>query len=395
MRGRLLEATWEWNPDNYVPPRLRRPCRYSAFLPDTLERLPPLNTEVAGAISAAEEAIRQLNSVAQPGLQPLARLLLRSESIASSKVEGMQMDARSLARAEARSDLGQAVGAEASEILANIDAMQLAVGEAAQREALRLDDVLAIHRALMERTVSGPRMAGVIRDRQNWIGGNDFNPCGAAFAPPPAVHLAALLDDLMGFCNRDTLPPLAQAALAHAQFETIHPFEDGNGRTGRALVHVLLRRRLIAPDYVPPISIVLAADKQRYVEGLVAFRLGEENAWLQIFAEATARAAELAAAYLVRVQELQQTWRDQLAPRGLRSDSATWLIIDVLPAHPIISVPVAAEATGRSRPVVGQAVDQLVDAGVLVPLTSGKRNRQWEAVGLLELAAEFEEIGPR
>ena len=87
--------------------------------------------------------------------------------------------------------------------------------------------------------------------------------------------------------------------------------------------------------------------------------------------------------------------RDQLAPRGLRSDSATWLIIDVLPAHPIISVPVAAEATGRSRPVVGQAVDQLVDAGVLVPLTSGKRNRQWEAVGLLELAAEFEEIGPR
>jgi Fic family protein len=395
MRGELTEATWEWNPDNYVPPRYRRPCSYSPFLPTTLEHLPPLRADVAGAISAAEDAIRRLNGVAQPGLQPLARLLLRSESIASSKVEGMQMDARSLARAEARSDLGQTVSREASEILANIDAMQLAVGDAVQRDAVTVDDVLTIHRALMERTVSGPRIAGVVRDRQNWIGGNDFNPCGAAFVPPTPAHVARLLDDLAEFCNRETLPPLAQAALAHAQFETIHPFEDGNGRTGRALVQVLLRRRAIAPDYVPPISIVLAADKQRYIDGLVAFRLGEENDWLQVFAEAAARAAELAAGYLVRVQELQQSWRDQLAPRKLRSDSASWLIIDGLPAHPIISVPVAAEAIGRSRPVVGQAVDVLVDAGVLIPLTSGSRNRQWEAAGLLELAAEFEDVGPR
>ena len=390
MRGRFVENIWQYDPALYAPPRYRRACAYDTFVPDLLDRLPSIVPEVAGTIAAAEDAIRQLNAVAQPGLQPLARLLLRTESIASSKVEGMQMDARSLARAEAHSDVGHSIGNEAVEILANIDAMQLAVDDAAAAGALNLEHILDTHRTLLARVVNAPQTAGVIRTRQNWIGGNDYNPCGAAFVPPPPDSIEQLLDDLITFCNGESLPPLAQAAFAHAQFETIHPFIDGNGRTGRALVQVLLRRRGLAPDYVPPISVVLAADKRRYIAGLVAFREGRENEWLESFAVAAARAAEFAASYLAKVQDLQAAWRERLATLGVRGDAAAWRVIDVLPGHPIISTPVAVEAIGRTKPAAQQGIDQLVRAGVLLPLSGGKRNRQWEADGLLDLSADVD-----
>jgi Fic family protein len=395
MRGRLVDGVWRWDPALYAPPRYRRGCRYEAFVPETLQELPPIPGEVAGAVSTAEEAIRQLNAVAQPGLQPLARLLLRTESIASSKVEGMQVDARSLARAEARSDLGQTIGADVVEVLANIDAMELAIADATAAETLRLDHIAEAHHKLLASAPNADKIAGVIRSQQNWIGGNDFNPCGATFIPPPPENVEPLLADLIGFCNAETLPPLAQAAYAHAQFETIHPFVDGNGRTGRALVQVILRRRWLAADYVPPISVVLAADKPRYLQGLVDFREGRENDWLHNFANAAARAAELAAAYLTRVQRLQDDWREAVAPLRLRSDAAAWRVIDALPAHPIISQPVAVEATGRSRPVVQQAINQLVAVGVLFPLSESRRNRQWEAAELLDLSADFEALDAR
>ncbi len=395
MRGRFVDGRWQYDPALYAPPRYRRGCSYKAFVPDRLVEFAPIEATVAGAVSAAEEAIRALNSVAQPGLRPLARLLLRTESIASSKVEGMQIDARSLARAEARSDLGQAIGSEAVEILANVDAMQLAVTDATEADVLTLDHILGTHAALLARAPNAERVAGVIRDGQNWIGGNDYNPCGATFVPPPPGDVSLLLDDLIRFCNEDLLPPLVQAAFAHAQFETIHPFADGNGRTGRALVQVILRRRGLAPDYVPPISIVLAADRDAYLAGLTDFREGRENRWLESFARAAARAAELATRYLLQVQELQRSWRESIEPLGLRADSAAWLLIDVLPGHPIVSQPVAVEATGRSRPVIQNAIDQLVEVGVLLPLSRGRRNRQWEAAGLLDLSADFETPGAR
>jgi Fic family protein len=311
---------------------------------------------------------------------------LRTESIASSKVEGMQVDARSLARAEARSDVGETVGPEASEILSNINAMQLAVETAGNASELELDHLLQTHAALLADAVA--QRPGETRAVQNWIGGNDYNPCGADFVPPPPEELGALLGDLIAFCNDESLPPLAQAAYAHAQFETIHPFADGNGRTGRALIQMLLRRRRLAPDYVPPISVVFAADKEAYIKGLIRFREGQENEWLETFAVAAARAAEIASNYLESVEALQGEWRERVASLRLRSDAAAWLIIDVLPAHPIISQPVAVTATGRSRPAVQQGIDQLVSVGVLAPLSTGRRNRQWEAAGLLDLVAD-------
>jgi Fic family protein len=391
MSGRYVNLTWQHEPTLYAPPRYRRACRYAAFVPDPIAGAEfPLDSSVAGAAAAAEAAIRDLNAVAEPGLAPLARLLLRTEAIASSKVEGMQLGVRELARGEVRLETGGRVSPTAVEIIANIDAMELAIHEAATAECFSRREIEAIHRRLMERAPNA-RIAGKVRTVQNWIGGNDFNPCGADFVPPPPEHVDALLEDLCEAINDDSLPPIVQAALVHAAFETIHPFEDGNGRTGRALVHVVLRRRGTALSYVPPISVVLARQREAYIDGLTAYRRGEVGAWLEHFATASARSAHLALAYLGALADLAERWRGQLAAAGApRADAAAWALIDVLPAHPIITTPVAAAATGRARSAVHVAIADLEAAGVLLPLSASRRNRAWEAAGLLELLGSLE-----
>ena len=252
MRGQYVHQIWQADPTVYAPPRYRRACEYDAFIPEPVADIDVvLPGEVAGVVSDAEKAIADLNRAAGPELMPLARLLLRTESIASSKVEGMQVDARSLARAEANQETGRRVGSGAGEILANIDAMQLSIERAADLEGVQPADFLDIHRVLLERAPNS-QIAGRFRTTQNWIGGNDYNPCGAAFVPPPPAEVDRLLDDLCVFVNDVALPPLVQAAIAHAQFETIHPFEDGNGRTGRALVQVVLTPTRTDTRVCPP-----------------------------------------------------------------------------------------------------------------------------------------------
>jgi Fic family protein len=392
MPGQFLPQTWHHNPTVDAPAKYRRACRYDVFLPTRLVELPlSLEGTVAGLVSEAEEAIRALNNAAHPGLAPLARLLLRTESIASSKIEGMQIGVRELARAEAKVEAGGNAGPAALEILANIDAMELALNEAAEADRFTVAEIMAIHHRLMQRALNAERVAGKIRTTQNWIGGNDYNPCGADFIPPPPEEVHGLLDDLCEAINETLLSPLVQAALVHAQFETIHPFADGNGRTGRALIHVVLRRRKLAPAYVPPISVVLATARNRYIEGLTRFRADGVAEWVEQFAVAGRAAARLASAYLRQVQGLHVTWRAKLTARSSpRADAAVWKVIDVLPAHPMITAPVAAAATGRSKPQIYEALAQLEAAGVLVPLSESKRNRSWEVVGLLDQLAGLE-----
>jgi len=391
MHGTLVTRTWEWNPTVYAPARYRKACKYQAFIPDVLAGFEfDLPSSVAAVVSEAEQAILKLNTGAQPALAPLARLLLRTESIASSKVEGLQVGIRQLARGESRIETGGKASSTILEVLGNIDAMQLAVDEAAKADRVGIEHLLAVHEKLMANSPNS-ETAGVVRGTQNWIGGNDYNPCGADFVPPPAEHVGPLLEDLCDAAADDVLSPLVQAAIVHAQFETIHPFEDGNGRTGRALIHIVLNRRGIAPEYVPPISVVLASDRERYVRGLTEFRFGEVGLWIEHFAAAAANAARLAAEYLHSVTTLMDDWREKLAAGpGPRSDAAAWAIIEILPAHPVITAPVAAAATGRAKAAIHQAIKQLTECRVLEPVSESKRNRSWEAVGLLDLLEGLE-----
>lgn len=391
MPGLFIDLMWPPNLSGNIPRRFMASCPYQAFVPSRLADLTVrLNSDTVGAVSEAEHAIRDLNSSGHPALAPLARLLLRTESIASSKIEGMQIDVSRLARAEARATLDKKVGPDAERLLANIHAMQLAVDEAATTNPFALDGITAIHDRLMRGDINF-HQPGVVRTTQNWIGGNDYNPCGAAFVPPPPEQVVPLLEELCVYLNDEAVSPLVQAAIVHAQFETIHPFADGNGRTGRALIHVILRRRGLAKTFVPPISLVFASRKDRYVEGLTQFRGDEVAEWIGYFAAAATQSALMAQRYIAEVEKLQEAWRDRLrAHRVVRSDAAAWTIIDLLPAYPIVTAAAAMTATGRDRSTVLRAFEELSSADVLHPTTEGKRNQLFEASELLLLIEQME-----
>jgi Fic family protein len=381
--ARYETRSWPANPAAPGGRAERRAFSYRAFVPDPVSKLQlSLPSAVAAAVSTAERAIDALNRDPPrlASLEVLARRLLRAESVASSRIEGLVLSQRRLARAEAEE--GAARDETARSVLGNVVAMEHAVALGAGAKPLRLKDVLEIHRLLMLATTT-PQIAGELRDTQTWIGGNAYNPGRADFVPPPPERVKDLMGDLVAFMNRTDLPPIVQATIAHAQFETIHPFADGNGRVGRALIHVVLRRRGLAPRYVPPVSLVLAADAKAYVAGLTAFREDRAADWILLFAKAIERAAAKASELALRLAELQERWRDRAgSPR--RHSSAEALIVE-LPAHPIVTVATAQEFLGRSKQAVNEAIAALAEKGVLHPITLAKRNRAWEARDVFDL----------
>lgn len=396
-------TTLRWDPTSAdgLPRRDRHGCDYQAYLPDPVaKRVFLLDGDVSADVTDAESAVQVLNAEATTltGLEGLARLLLRAEAVASSKLEGLEVGGRRLLHAEVARTLGDKQSdVTAEEILGNIDAMSWAVETVGSAELVQIDHLSEIHRRLM----AGTRLSsagGVIRDRQSWIGGSDYNPCEAQFVPPPPQEVPRLLSDLCNFCNEDELPAIAQAAIAHAQFETIHPFIDGNGRTGRALIHVILRRRGLIPRVLPPVSLVLATWSKAYVSRLMGTRYigGPEspaahqglNRWIALFAAATSRAVGDARMFEQRVADLQDGWR--LLRGRVRKGSAVDLLLNALPGAPVITVKSASEIIGRSFKATNDAVSQLHNAGILRQVRLGRRNRAFEAIELIETFNDLE-----
>jgi len=384
-----------------LPRGARRGCDYEAYLPDCLagQRI-SLSGEVAADVADAEGAVARLSreAGALADSEAVARLLLRAEAVASSRIEGLEVGGRRLLKAQLAVDLGQEPSdVTATEVLNNIEAMRWAVESLSTARPIAVEDLLAIHERLLTGTSLG-RYAGKVREQQNWIGGSSYNPCSAAFVPPPCEHVWELLEDLCRFCNEDSAPAVVQAALAHAQFETIHPFIDGNGRTGRALIHVILRRRGLAPVVLPPVSLVLASWSQHYVDGLTATRCNSEptsreaveglDAWIGLFAAATERAVTDAEAYEQRVAAVQQAWRRRLG--RVRANSAVDWLIDALPGAPIVTVQSAAALIGRSEQAVNEAIARLQRTDVLKQTSVGRRNRAFEATDLLDAFTDLE-----
>lgn len=382
--------------------RDRQSCEYDAYHPDPLAGWElALPADLVADLTDAEAAIRRLNTsgTSHVSLEGLARFLLRAESVASSKIEGLEAGPRRLLDAEVvLAQGGDAADRIAVEVLANVAAMEAAVELGSSTDTITVDDLLGIHRTLMERSAT-PAIAGAVRTVQNWIGGSSYNPCSAAFVPPPPDTLDALLHDLLAYVNGDDHPALVQAAIAHAQFETIHPFADGNGRTGRALIHVILRRRGLAPRFVPPISLVLATWAGDYIAGLTAYRyVGAPSSperstgagtWLRTFASAAHRSCNDAEAYAAKIDALDARWREQLG--RVRANSAVELLLDLLPGVPVITVDSAARLIGRSEMRTGEAVNRLEAAGILRLRNVGRqRYRVFEAADVVDLFTGLE-----
>jgi len=383
-RGRYVSALWE--PVFAHPGRKGAAGRYRAFVPDPVGDLEPeLSASTSALSERAGAAVRELNA-SEPelvALEGLGRQLLRSEALASSAIEGLQLSHRRLARAEVEGKAGDFL---AQEVLGNARAMEEAVRIGREVGDLGVEDVCAIHRAL---AISPPldRIAGQIRESQGWIGG--ASPPQAAFVPPPHDRLPGLMSDLCDFMNRDDVSPVAQAAIAHAQFETIHPFGDGNGRIGRCLIHVLFERCGLAPSYVPPVSLVLGVDKDAYIAGLEDFRGDEVDRWVAQFAHAVEIAAKRAKSFLADVAALQAEWIRRAEP--LRADATARAIIGHLPSYPVITAAIVEKVTSRSRVAAINGLDHLARAGVLTRHRNQRKGDSWEAKELFALLGTFEE----
>jgi Fic family protein len=398
----LLHRHWQSQiAGSGISRRDRRDCDYAAYVPDPLvDRRFVLAGDVAADVADADAAIARLNAQAT-GLvdtEALARILLRAESVASSRIEGLEIGARRLLHAEAvRSTPESSSDVTALEVLGNIDAMLYGIEQIGQHGEITVELLLEIHRRLL----TGTRLhehAGRLREQQNWIGGSDYNPCSADYVPPPPDVVAELIEDLCAFANTDNLPAVAQAAIAHAQFETIHPFVDGNGRTGRAIIHLVLRRRSLAPRVLPPVSLVLATLAKDYIGGLTASRyLGPPssseatagiNAWLATFASACTRSVADATGFEARAAVLQAQWRERLG--RVRANSATDLLLQRLPGAPVLTAESAATLLERTFKPANDAIQRLVDAGILRQITIGRRNRAYEAPEIIDAFTDLE-----
>lgn len=387
---------WDWPRHGSKPPRGDRQFReFDAAVPPAIAgRTVRPGPEAAAALAAATAAVEVLDRSAGIDLTALAGSLLRSESVASSRIEQLRASQRDVGVAMLR----EGTGGAAAQVAANVRAMNEAVRLAGSCDPCAVEDLLDVHRVLLGHDRSTQEIAGRLRAVQNWVGGSFHSPRDALFVPPPPGLVAPLVEDLVRFCSRTDLDPIAQAAVAHAQFETVHPFVDGNGRTGRALVHIVLRRRGLATRTVVPVSTVLLADVDAYFAGLADYRAGRLDVWLARFAAATSHAASAGLRLAAELNEIRSEWWEAVRPR--RGSAAAW-ILDTLLQQPVVDIdslralagqnPDNSSANGSvADKNLYRAVDRLVAAEVLTEMSGGGRNRVWAALDVFDLLERFE-----
>ena len=322
-----------------------------------------------------ERISRDLDDVGE--LAPLSAILLRTESAASSQIENLTVGARQLALAE----LGERASRNAQIVTANVRTMEAAV---ALSKSIEGSTLLAMHQALLGG--SDPDQAGRWRDEQVWIGGSNIGPHLADFVPPHHDHVPAAIDDLIVFAARDDIPVLAHVAIAHAQFETIHPFTDGNGRTGRALVHAMLSGRGLTRRVTVPISAGLLVNTAEYFTALTTYREGDVEPIVRQFIDATFFAIGNGQRLVENLREVRASYSERITAR---SDSIAWRIADILLGQPVISNAYVVNKFGVSDVAAQRGIDRLVEAGVLRSGAQRDRNRIWQADDVLRILDDF------
>ncbi|HEY3831530.1 MAG TPA: Fic family protein [Acidimicrobiia bacterium] len=361
--------------------------RATAWVPDPLLPFgydPPGST--VRALERAAGAVRHAGRGLPASWEPLARLLLRAEGVASSNIEGLRAPAVDVIAAELGATQDDAAG-DAMWVTDNLRAVTDALDDASLERPLSVERIHEWHGRLMAHSGIAAQHVGVFRAAQGWIGGR--SPLDAAFVPPPPDRVPHLIDDLIAFVNRDDIDAITQAAIAHGQFETIHPYADGNGRIGRVLVLWVLARRLDV-TVPPPVSVQIARDPGGYVAGLYWFRTGEFTRWLSWFASVVESAAASVDERATELDTLMREWRHRLA--NVRSDSAAHRILDLLPAQPVLSTGLAAQMAGVSDTAARAALTALASRRIVdhyAPRTRsvGRPGGWWYAPALVDLVA--------
>ena len=250
--------------------------------------------------------------------------------------------------------------------------------------------ITAAHHLLMADDPTERGYAGRWREMQNWIGGSDHSPRNALYVPPPPDLVEPLMGDLVRFARRTDLPVIAQAAIAHAQFESIHPFTDGNGRIGRALAAAVIRERGVAQHVVIPIASALVARREYYFATLDEYRAGDAGPIVHAFARSALVASQEAALTAGRLVAMPEQWHDLAGTP--RTGSATAVVLASLPTAPIFTADDLETRLGLSTAATYRAIERLAGAEVIRPLTTRTRNQIWGTGDLLD---ELHDLGVR
>lgn len=351
----------------------RQTGEYQAAIPATIADLDvALPARVLADAEEASHEIARFDAELGDEVAPFASILLRTESAASSNIENLTASARAIAEAET---LGDTSRRNAAMIVGNTEAMKAAIALADQIDE---DAILAMHTALMRG--SHPDMAGKWRTEQVWRGGGNFGPRGADFVAPHHERVHTAIADLLTFSRRNDVPTLPQVAIAHAQFETVHPFPDGNGRTGRALIQAMLRNKRLTRQITVPVSAGLLTDTDAYFGALGSYRESDPAPIVESLSAASVSAVANGRHLVADLRSIRATWDSQITARR---DSAVHRVADLLIKQPVFNARVLQRELGISTGNARRYVDPLADAGIIVEFTDRARNRAWRAPEVL------------
>jgi Fic family protein len=353
---------------------------YEASVPPFIANLPlpRLDEETLAAAEDAVTALGRFDGEVGAVAAPFSVILLRSESAASSEIEQLTATAKNIALAE----LGRGGGANSRAIVGNVRAMEAAIDMANELDA---SSIIAMQAEILRD--DHPELTGGWREQPVWIGGGYSNsPHTASFVPPRHERVAALIGDLVSFARRTDLPAFAQIAIAHAQFETVHPFPDGNGRTGRALIQAMLHRLGVTLNVTVPVSAGLLQDTSGYFEALTDYRAGNVGPIIRTLASASLAAVVNGRQLVTDLTAIRADWELRASARA---GSAGRRLLDVLQRQPIIDAKLASDALGISARNAQGGIDRLIEDGILHKIGSADRNRAYEAREVLIALDEF------
>lgn len=365
---------------------------YSTFIPDPLPPVIDWTPRIVNALSDADRAIGRLAGEGRrlPNPHVLMRPFVAREAVLSSRIEGTQATLGELLAAEAGAIVDRSPD-DLREVANYVVALEY--GAAALSELGITVRLLQETHAKLLRGVRGEEaQPGRVRDAQNWIGVPGSTPHTALYVPPPADALGELLASLERFLGQTALPPLVQIALAHYQFEAIHPFLDGNGRVGRLLITLFLLSRSVLPSPLLYLSAFFEATRAEYYGRLHAVsKEGDWENWILYFVNGVARQSEDAVDRASRILEILDGWRLRVA--GLGSDTPARLV-DLLAGNPFVTAAGVSERLGVARTTATRAIARLVDLGILQQVDERRRDRAYCARAIFDVLEEPAKLVP-
>ncbi|MHB1251196.1 MAG: Fic family protein [Acidimicrobiales bacterium] len=350
---------------------------YRAAITPELAAIPSIGvpSDVAALAAEASAEIARFDQEIGSEFANSTSILLRSESASSSQIEDLTAGAKAISLAE----IGDTSKRNASMIVANTTAMNRAL-EFADR--LDEESIISMHEALLG--AAKPEWTGHWRTDQVRLGGASVHT--ARFVPPHQDRVPAAMTDLVRFIHRLDVPTFEMAAVAHAQFETIHPFPDGNGRVGRALIHAIFNNRKLTHNVTVPVSAGLLSDVEAYFDSLNDFRSGNPVTIIELMAHATFDAIDNGRILAADLQGYEEDWHGRLK---VRSDSTAWRVANLILRHPAIDSSLVQSELSIAQRVADRSINQLVAAGILTEVSGYKRNRRWVAAEIVDALDSF------